>query len=313
MGWNSVATLTLGGAGGGSGAAGTAGPAGPPGQRGATWFSGTFPPDPAVGLAGDLYLQANGQVWKKVGIWPMPTSWVKFTNITGPAGPAGPAGQPGAAGPAGQTGAGQPLSTWPLYYFNKPNMSMFSWQNQGGATAVNTKDGVLLTAPASTTDNWRILTMTAPPTPYTITTAHIVNFGGVTANASFQYASLLFWASASGKFQSFDTFKGNSGATGQAQLEVTNWTNVTTFSAVAQGFGNASNQCFFFLGPVIWQRITDDGTNRIFYTSADGVGWVQMYSTTRTTFITADTIGWGANAQNPTYNMTMTLLHWQQS
>jgi hypothetical protein len=46
--------------------------------------------------------------------------------------------------------------------------------------------------------------------------------------------------------------------------------------------------------PPNWLRVRDNGTNRIYEFSYNGVDWVFFFSVVRTDFITPDQIGWGA-------------------
>lgn len=77
------------------------------GQDGATWLVGSKPPTPSLGNVSDLYLQTNGNVWRKeIAAFGMPPAWVLKTNLLGPSGPAGKDGRPGQVVMSGGGGGG---------------------------------------------------------------------------------------------------------------------------------------------------------------------------------------------------------------
>jgi hypothetical protein len=47
-----------------------------------------------------------------------------------------------------------------------------------------------------------------------------------------------------------------------------------------------------------WLRLSDDGTNRKIYYSLDGIHWIEMFSESRTNFITPDEVGFALNGQD---------------
>lgn len=63
--------------------------------------------------------------------------------------------------------------------------------------------------------------------------------------------------------------------------------------------------------PLIFWRLEDDGTNRKYHFSGDGKNFVQVYSEGRTTFMTADEIGWCANPHSQ--DIKATLIHWKEA
>lgn len=58
-----------------------------------------------------------------------------------------------------------------------------------------------------------------------------------------------------------------------------------------------------------WFRIRDDNTNRYYETSLNGLDWATLSSEARTTFLTADQIGWGMDfaVSSPTRTTTLRL------
>jgi hypothetical protein len=66
-------------------------------------------------------------------------------------------------------------------------------------------------------------------------------------------------------------------------------------------------------GPCLWLRIADDGTNRVCSYSADGQNFVTVHSVGRTDFLTADEVGFFADANNASYPAGLTLLSWKEA
>lgn len=180
--------------------------------------------------------------------------------------------------------------------FVTPVNGSYTWVNQGGASVtVNGNGGIALLAPLSSSLNLRLRVMSAPATPYTVTAAFLSPALSV---ATIQEAGLCFRDSGSGKIHAFFAYA--SSATGIAS---TKFTDATTFSAdyIAQLFTRQG---------VTWFRIQDDGTNRICSYSADGYTWIVFSTIGRTDFLTANQVGFFANEQTNTYQMSMTLLSW---
>ena len=71
-------------------------------------------------------------------------------------------------------------------------------------------------------------------------------------------------------------------------FRVGKFTSVTTYSADY----NSPILGAYPQGVPNWYRIIDDGTNRTFRFSHDGVTWVTLYTGSRTDFLTATQIGW---------------------
>ncbi len=118
---------------------------------------------------------------------------------------------------------------------------------------------------------------TAPATPYTIT-AYIESYS---YSANVILGCLFFRESATSELV---TFGYNLNATTPI-LTTTNFNSATSLNANA----NLTNS---FLQPK-WWRIADNGTNRIVSVSMDGVNWIAIFTVGRTSFLTADQVGFG--------------------
>lgn len=176
-----------------------------------------------------------------------------------------------------------------------PAIGSWTWVNQNGGSA-NTSNGFLyMQSPQSTGDNYNLLVLSAPATPYTKTA--FVNF-------LFQSSvGIVFRESSSGKFVIFGFSDNGSGGTNMATLK---YTNPTTFSAVQNSRTQHQNSA-----PGIWLRIADDGANRVSSYSLDGINFVQFDTVARTTFLTADQVGVGMNNNSSTSTTSMSVLSWQ--
>jgi hypothetical protein len=183
----------------------------------------------------------------------------------------------------------------PLFPFTAPVDGDFAWVNQGTATVTTTNGGIALYAPASTGFELRCRVKTPPATPYTIT-AYIRPTIYPSANC---LAGLVFRQSSDGKLATFSV-----GAhAGGIRFQSGKWTNATTFSAA-----------YSEIAPTIvpnWMRIADDGSNRIVSFSDDGQNFIPFHTVGRTDFITADQVGFFAQAN--TRDVYLTLLHWKEA
>ncbi|MBX3413917.1 MAG: hypothetical protein KF708_14600, partial [Pirellulales bacterium] len=70
------------------------------------------------------------------------------------------------------------------------------------------------------------------------------------------------------------------------------------------------------IGPELWMKIEDDGTDLKFFIGLDGNTWIQIASEGRGSFMSGgpDEVGWGANNQSNTVApIACSLLHWNES
>lgn len=181
--------------------------------------------------------------------------------------------------------------------FTTPVDGDFAWINQGGASVtVNGNGGIYLTAPANGSDSLRIRKKSAPSTPYTVTACFLLDL----INSNFQQAGLCFRQSSDGKLVTFAS------QSGPYEIHSLDWTNATTFSASNATLAKIPHG-------LMWLRMTDNGTNRILSWSGDGYNFTQLLSETRTTFLTADEVGFFVNAANSSGAGNCTLLSWAQT
>ena len=176
----------------------------------------------------------------------------------------------------------------------------FAWINQGGASIDTTNGGVYISAPLNSGVSLRIRKKATPSTPYSITFAATYNL----VNVDFQEAGLIFRQSSDGKLVVFWILSSST----SRLLQVSTLNSATSFNA-----NIFSMTLSGMTGPVIWLRITDNGTNRLYSISSDGDHFIQVYSEARTTFLTADEVGFMVNEGSNTYTCGINALSWVQS
>lgn len=164
----------------------------------------------------------------------------------------------------------------PIFRCNVPNVSDWTWNNQGSTTVTTNPSGsVTLYHPGAsgTGYNWSHLQKPLPSGNFTWTTlirSHMISaaaFGGISLRNDSTGA--------------FITVGIGVNASSTTMLYVDKMTNNTTFSASYVTFSVGT-----MAYPLRWFRIRDDGTNRITSISYDGEVWIQIHSVSRTDFTT---------------------------
>lgn len=186
---------------------------------------------------------------------------------------------------------GSVWQSWgPIFPLTPPIDGDFAWVNQG-STVKDTTTGAINLNAYGLGGNWRARVKTMPATPFTVTAWFRTMFVGTASQA----AGLCFR---------------NSGTDNQIWLHMdaaSGWTGrlvVERYSpAYAGTYINLSAQWM----SVFCLRIADNGTNRIYSFSVDGVNFVQVFSHGRTVDFTADQVGFG------TLYGVMSLLSWKEA
>lgn len=203
-------------------------------------------------------------------------------------------------------------SDWDVYgpirkFVQPPTVASFTWVNQGSATATDQGGIIRLVAPWGVSEQARILKISAPATPYTITAC--VKFVSTISPATMRWG-LVWRESGSGKlvtvnFASFDFF-----GPGTHYGVVTKWNSETSTNSDYYAKLNWGNT------DCMWLRITDNGTNRISSFSSDGVNFFAIHTVGRTDFITANEVGFFLDpiaSVDIFFNPEMHLLSWEQT
>lgn len=157
--------------------------------------------------------------------------------------------------------------------------SDFTWQNQSGATSTDFGSAIFLFAPnGMSTQNLRYLYKTPPTAPYTVT-AKFIHLGAFTTNAS------VFYGLAFGDGTKFITFHVTTNGNAW-NVDVASWNDVNTFnsSLFSHDFYDVNDN-------VQWIRFSDDGINRSFQISRDGINFIEIYNMANSTFLTTSRVG----------------------
>jgi hypothetical protein len=170
-----------------------------------------------------------------------------------------------------------------LHQITKPfTVAGGAWlTTQGSATIADISGGGLFMTDSTGSLSIKVFGVVTPATPYTITADFIIHL-----QASPQEWTGLALMAGTGAAAKIITFGPdyNSGAVMQA----VNFTNQTTFSANEFSYA-------IWQGSFISLRIRDDGANRIFSHSLDGVNFVQDQTGLNNVFLTADHYGFVVN------------------
>lgn len=187
--------------------------------------------------------------------------------------------------------------------------SGWAWVNQGDATLEEANGATVIKAPTTSGLNWRIRDKAVPSTPYAITFGFIPLFprGSNTA------AGLCFRDSASGKLQSI-TVRAHDG---YLESGCVSYNNPSTFQAEDVQHRQAG---ILSLGPMMWLRIADDGTDQSYQYSLDGRTFVTERSHAHGAWFVPDRVGFYLDTCNDTYSELNTprtsallALSWQES
>jgi len=187
--------------------------------------------------------------------------------------------------------------------YTVPSLASFTWVNQSTSTALQlSSSGPILITTPSTTLNWRLLTISAPSTPYRVRA--LIRGMATSEAASTAWTKGLFFYDGT-KLAGIEACIGCNGTASQ-RTRVEKINNVTTDnSTVASndpwGAAQTRNELF-------WAQIRDDGTTLYFDTSLDGDNWINLSSFTRASFITPTSIGCGGGSNNN--GIYVSLLAW---
>lgn len=195
----------------------------------------------------------------------------------------------------------------PIWALTRPVNADFSWVNQGAATVTQTNGGIFISAPGTAGLNQRIRIKTAPATPYMIT-AMLRGFGALNLGSW----GLLFRESSSGKIHSFIIGGAVTGKLTNAPGVISLRQDSPTVINVAGAYVQNNLVELPMHVPPNFMRLADDGTSRILSFSDDGYNFFPYHTIGRTDFITADGVGFFANAEDASIAGGVMLLSWKQ-
>jgi hypothetical protein len=188
----------------------------------------------------------------------------------------------------------------------KPVLADYAAINLAGGSLNDSSNGLFL-QDSTAEEGLHIYKLAAPSTPYTIT-ARMSGMMELQSSKSPGFG-LCFRASGSAKVETIMASNNSGvGANPGCWVGVDYWTDSTTFSSAL-----ASAICFTCSLDDLWFKISDDGTNKLFYVSSDGVNWIQLLSETRTTNLTANEVGWFIRTNNAAQVVAALLRSWQAS
>lgn len=193
------------------------------------------------------------------------------------------------------TGGSGGLGSQPFIYTAPPDLGLWTWTNQGGASVAANGSAYALAVPGTSGDSWALLTTAPPATPYTITAALLVN----ALQEGNNFGGIVLLDSGSGQFIAW-------GLDNQSGYEIapTKWDSPSSYNS-------DYTRTPAPMGQVLWFRIQNDGTTLNFNVSNDGVNFVPYSNQSVTDFLpTIDMIGIGADANTTVWPMWLTLLSW---
>lgn len=184
-----------------------------------------------------------------------------------------------------QTGFGLRRSTGteyesfgPLVKFNVPNFGSFSWVNQGGsAVSSSSLGGVYIdTVAAEAAENVRLMQASLSAAPWKIT----ASFYPSLPTSTLAECGILLRNSGDNALVTYGaTFNDTAGL----EVKGTRWTNPTTPSTTY------FTSSFGLLSMPVWFQVEDDGADRVFRISMNGVHWHNVHTVGNSDFLSART------------------------
>lgn len=174
--------------------------------------------------------------------------------------------------------------------------SAFTWLNQGGATATDINNSILLKGVNDATANVRGKHISAPSTPYTVIAAVQMFHNTVTDATGQPRGGIFFRESSTGEL----IWLISRHVTDQAGIEF----GVLKFNTATSFSGEAATAVYTNPGGLVWLKLEDNGTNLIASVSLDGVNWRQLFSEGRTVFMAGGPDQIGFAVQSNTASVT---------
>jgi hypothetical protein len=186
-------------------------------------------------------------------------------------------------------------SAYPYTGFTAVSVAGWTWQNQGTSTrAVNNGVLVINGQGTSGSNGVRLFGTTLPATPWTIIAAMLpIPTPGLSGpgQTNLQDGPCL---SDGTKYTMFSVFNGTTYPNG---LIVDNFSTSSSHTSSLY-----SNTTISMWGPVLWEKIVDNGTTRTYSVSADptNIGWFQIASESHAGFLTPTVYGYCFNGSGAT-------------
>ena len=184
-----------------------------------------------------------------------------------------------------------------IHGYTKPVVADFTLLNNAvTGTADDSVEGIHWYEPAGGGENLKLLVVSTPSTPWRAT-GHITNVGTWVYALSY---GMAYRQSSNGYMFAFHNYTW--GTKVNPRFYKQNYTDYTTPASSTW----LSSYAVWDLG---WFRLEDNGTNRISSISLDGVHWTVLITESRTTFLTADQVGFITNPA--TQNSYLTIDHFK--
>jgi hypothetical protein len=203
------------------------------------------------------------------------------------------------------------LSTYPQSVTGvPPACSNWTWDNQGSSTCDNTYGALYANFLSTSGSNYlRMLYQAAPATPWTHTFLVRADLSGANSAAT----STVFWGAGwrdgTGKIVAvcLGITSGDSGYLGQY------YTNSTTYGSapLIVRTGNLNQSIGPTLAQTIYLQIGDNGTNLTASYSIDGHNFIQIWSVSRTAFLTSGPTQFGFLAGPDSNNVAVQVLSFE--
>jgi hypothetical protein len=165
-----------------------------------------------------------------------------------------------------------------IYAYKPLYLADFTWVNQGSTYVQENCGGLMITSPSNGGINaYQCLVKTAPSTPYKV----VAHFSYLGAYAVYTSYGMMWRESSSGKIVALNYWTRGAGK---------NYINIVPMKMNSPTSENSEESEFNVLNQD-WMMLEDTGTTRNVYTSFDGINWSNIYTKTRTDFITPDQFG----------------------
>lgn len=192
----------------------------------------------------------------------------------------------------------------PLFPLTPPQLGNWSWANQGSATATQYQSGIVIRSPKASGDSLNMLVKAYPTAPFFFTIAVICNW----INFSNARGGLVIYDSVGGKLVDLALYAGGS----EQQMVWINgkWNSTTSYNANYNTEALTTTTISLPPGLVYWLQLHDDGTNRKWSVSNDGISFVQVAHQGNTDFVTPNKIGFYTNGNTTSYfDVPMHVVH----
>lgn len=180
-----------------------------------------------------------------------------------------------------------------------PQLSDFAWVNQSNAAATQETFGISMGTPAMVGDSLHCLVRPIPAGSHSV----VMRSKAFLSSRNYTTSGLCLYDSQSGRVQTLSP-----GFRDGLKLIGINWNSPTSYN----GDIGAATAVQIEQWPE-WMRLSDDGSNRVFAVSADGKTWVNVFTYSRTEFLTPTHVGFYVNP-NSAYSVgsSLTVFSWTQ-